>query len=174
MEGLSDRAFRYTYGGGVLPGTAVTRSRLRRASALPAGLALLGCCVAGCTSLDATNASDARTASPGASPRASAAVARPARDPGCVAALKAISTYGPSSVKLLARGREAVNRAGVQLLVTALDGAADAADQPAVRDDIRTLASAYDGYFDLTTNAVSVPLSVVLKDTVDLQGLCRA
>lgn len=157
-----------------MPGTVVARCRFLRVSALPAGLALLGCCVAGCTSLDAANASDAHTTSPGGSAASSAAVAHPARDPGCVAALKAISTYGPSSVKLLARGREAVNRAGVHLLVTALDGAADAADQPAVRDDIRALASAYDGYFDLTTDAVSVPLSVVLKDTVDLRGLCRA
>ncbi len=149
-----------------------SRNRYPRALLLSAALALLGTTAAGCASIAASNASDVRTTG-APTIAAEAAVTSPSRDPGCVAALKAISTYGPSTVKLLAEGREAVNSAGVSLLVTALDGAADAADQPAIRQDISTLASAYDGYFDLTNDAVSVPVSVVLKDTVDLEGLCR-
>ncbi|MBR7838417.1 hypothetical protein KDL01_34430 [Actinospica durhamensis] len=148
--------------------------RVRRARALDlsAALALIGCAAAGCANIEASNASDEH-ATGAAQTSTATTVTNPSGDPGCVAALKAISTYGPSSVKLLAEGREAVNNAGVQLLVTALDGAADAADQPAIKQDIRTLASAYDDYFDLTNDAVAVPVSVVLKDTVDLEGLCR-
>jgi len=159
-----------------------------------AGL-LLSACLTGCASLDAGAASDTHTyssdgsaATPGAGRAAGTAPGTrttgaagaagttaedPGRDPGCVAALKAIGKYGPSSVKLLADGRKAVNQVGVQLLVTALGGAADAADQPKVRQDIQTLADVYDNYFDLTTDAVSVPLSTLLKDTVDLEGLCH-
>lgn len=87
--------------------------------------------------------------------------------------MNAISKYGPSSVKLLADGRKAVNQVVVQLLVTALGSAADAADQPEIRKDIQTLADVYDDYFDLTTDAVAVPVSTLLKDTVDLEGLCH-
>ena len=143
-----------------------------RVLTLSAALALFGSTAAGCASIEASNASDEH-ATGAAQTSAPTTVTNPSGDPGCVAALKAISTYGPSSVKLLAEGREAVNSAGVQLLVTALDGAADAADQPAIKQDIRTLASAYDGYFDLTNDAVSVPVAVVLKDTIDLEGLCH-
>jgi hypothetical protein len=134
---------------------------------LTTALGLSGCLLAGCADLAASDVSDAHTEG------ASSAPAQSGRDPGCVAALKAISKYGPSSVKLLAQGREAVNHAGVQLLVTALDGAADAAGQAAIRSDIKTLADAYEGYFRLTTDVAAVPLSALLKDTVDLEGLCR-
>ncbi|WP_157436028.1 hypothetical protein [Actinospica robiniae] len=147
------------------------RSAARRSSiTLAATLALLGASLAGCADLEATDASDAHTYAPHGS---ASAAADPGRDPGCVAALKAISAYGPSSVKLLADGRKALNKVGVQLLVTALGSAADAADQPQVRRDIQTLADVYDDYFDLSTDAVSVPLSTLLKDTVDLEGLCH-
>jgi hypothetical protein len=137
---------------------------------LAATLALLGASLAGCAGFEATDASDTHTYAP-RGPASKAADA--GRDPGCVAALKAISTYGPSSVKLLADGRKALNTVGVRLLVTALGAAADAADQPQVRHDIQTLADVYDDYFDLSTDAVSVPLSTLLKDTVDLEGLCN-
>jgi hypothetical protein len=153
--------------------SAARRPALIPTAALRLGAVLVpfGCLVAGCADLAASNASDVHSAAPAASP--SSAAADPKGDPGCAAALKAISTYGPSSVKLLAEGREAVNQAGVRLLVDALDTAASAADQPAIGQDIRTLAEAYDGFFDLSTDAFSVPLSTVLKDTVDLEGLCR-
>lgn len=121
--------------------------------------------LAGCSSLDgATNASDAKPA---------AGTSSAAADPGCTDALRTISTYGPSTVKLLADGREALNKAGVQLLVDGLDGAADAASSPQAKQDIRTLANAYDDYFDLTTDAVAIPLSTLLKDTANLEIICR-
>lgn len=161
-----------------------TRSAAQRRPALPAriphaltlacALALLGSVATGCASLAATNASDVHTAAaPSSSPSTASAMTDPGHDPGCIAALHAISTYGPSSVKLLAEGREAVNSAAVHLFVTALGAAADAAGQPAIRLDITALATAYEDYFDLTTDVVSVPLSAVLRDTVDLEGLCH-
>jgi hypothetical protein len=94
-------------------------------------------------------------------------------DPGCTAALRDVGKYGPSTVKLLAEGREAVNTAVVRLLVDGLDGAADAANSPRVKQAIGTLATAYDDYFDLSTDAVAIPLSTLLKDSVDLESVCR-
>lgn len=155
-----------------MPRTDGRSAARRSALTLTATLALLaaGAGLTGCASLAASNASDTHTYPP----QHTASTARdPSRDPGCVAALNAIGKYGPSSVRLLAEGRKAINEAGVHLLVSALGSAADAADQPGIRHDIQTLADAYEDYFDLSTDAVSIPLSTLLKDTVDLEGLCR-
>jgi hypothetical protein len=94
-------------------------------------------------------------------------------DPGCIAALKAISTYGPKAVESLAHGREDVNKAVVNLLVIALDSAADVADQPAAKQAIRTLANVYEDYYDLTTDVVAVPTATLLKDTANLDTVCQ-
>lgn len=128
-------------------------------------MALTTLALAGC-SPDATNTSDEK-------PAAATASANGSADPGCSAALRAVSEYGPSTVKLLAEGREAVTKAAVQLLVDGLDGAADAANSTRTKSAIRTLADAYDDYFDLTTDAVAIPLSTLLKDTTDLEFVCR-
>lgn len=143
---------------------------VRPALILTATIGLLGACLTGCAGIEASDASDSHTYTPHGS---ASTASDPSRDPGCVSALNAISKYGPSSVKLLADGRKAVNQVVVQLLVTALGSAADAADQPEIRKDIQTLADVYDDYFDLTTDAVAVPVSTLLKDTVDLEGLCH-
>lgn len=129
--------------------------------------------LAGCSSLGAANTSDERPAAATSAAATKTASAAGSADPGCDAALRAISEYGPSTVKLLAEGREAVTKAAVRLLVDGLDGAADAADSPGTKQAIRTLANAYDDYFDLTTDAVAIPLSTLLKDTTDLEFVCR-
>lgn len=94
-------------------------------------------------------------------------------DPGCIAALTAISTYGPEAVTFLANGREDVNKAVVNLLVIALDAAADAAEQPADKQAIRTLANVYIEFYDFTTNVVAVPSAALLKDTANLKSVCK-
>jgi hypothetical protein len=94
-------------------------------------------------------------------------------DPGCIAALKAISTYGPQAVDFLAHGREDVNKAEVHLLVLALDAAADVAQRPADKQAISTLANVYEEYYDFTTNVVAVPAGTLLKDTSDLESVCK-
>jgi hypothetical protein len=151
-----------------------------RARALRALLAGAAFALAGCTSMgSSTNASDATPASAASSAASSAGATPntqstgPNAESGCDSALNDISTYGPSTVKLLADGREALNKAAVQLLVDGLDGAADAASSPQAKQDIKTLADAYDDYFDLTTDVVAIPLSTVLKDTANVEFVCR-
>ena len=93
---------------------------------------------AGCSSLgESTTASDATPAAAASSATSTSdAALAPADDSttsagssgaGCDRALSDVSHYGPSTVKLLADGRESVTKAAVQLLVDGLDGAADAA-----------------------------------------------
>lgn len=125
---------------------------------------------AGCASLGRTaDASDTNQATAAAG----VATTHSGTDPGCTSALNAISTYGPSTVKLVADGREAIAKAAVQLLVDGLDSAANAASSPQVKQGIQTLANAYIDYFNLTTDAVAIPLSLLLKDTADLEVLCH-
>ena len=147
-----------------------------------AGLAAFA--AAGCSSLgESTTASDATPAAAASSATSTSdAALAPADDStisagssgaGCDRALSDVSHYGPSTVKLLADGRESVTKAAVQLLVDGLDGAADAAGTPQTKQAIQTLADAYDDYFDLTTDAVAIPLSTLLKDTADLEVVCH-
>lgn len=139
------------------------------------GLSGLAACATGCSSLGAAGgASDATLAAAAiASTDASTGTSTGGgSDPGCRQAIADVSRYGPSTVKLLADGREAVAKAAVQLLVDGLDGAADAAGGTQAKQAIQTLATAYEDYFDLTTDAVSIPLSVLLKDTADFEYVC--
>jgi hypothetical protein len=148
-----------------------THQGRRRARRVLIGAALLGgsaVALAGCSSLDdTTNTSDAKPVS-----TASATAGSGGGQSGCDTALKDISTYGPSTVELLAKGREAVNKATVQLLVYGLDSAADTADSPQAKQDIQNVANDYDDFFNLTTDAQAIPVSVLLKDTVDLKFVC--
>lgn len=129
---------------------------------------------AGCASLGRTaNASDTSGATAAAGVATAGNGTGGSSDPGCKSALNAISTYGPSTVKLVADGREAIAKAAVQLLVDGLDSAAGVADSPQVKQGIQTLANAYIDYFNLTTDAVAIPLSLLLKDTADLEVLCH-
>jgi ABC-type Fe3+-hydroxamate transport system substrate-binding protein len=134
---------------------------------IAAGTALA---LAGCSSAGSTSTTSAATA---AAAVASASATAATGDPGCTDALHDVSTYGPSTVKLLAEGRETLNKAAVQLLVDGLDGAADAASSPQAKQDIKTLADTYDDYFNLTTGVVAIPLSTLLKDTADVEFICR-
>lgn len=137
------------------------------------GAALILAALSGCAStLTDAKPAAATTAAPSTSNTATTAT-NDGADPGCTAALKDISKYGPSTVKLLAEGREAVATAAVQLLVDGLDSAADAANSPQTHQAIETLATAYVDYFDLTTDAVAIPLSTLLKDTANLEFVCR-
>ena len=95
-------------------------------------------------------------------------------DPGCIAALKAVSTYGPRAVEGLATGRETVNKAIVHLLVLALDAAADSADQASDKQAISTLANVYEDYYVLKTNVVATPAADLLRDTTDLDSVCKS
>ena len=129
--------------------------------------------LAGCSSVGSTTTTADATHAAAATASASATKSKSTGDPGCTDALHDVSTYGPSTVKLLAEGRETLNKAAVQLLVDGLDGAADAANSPQAKQDIKTLADAYDDYFNLTTGAVAIPLSALLKDTANVEVICH-
>jgi hypothetical protein len=142
---------------------------------IAAGTALA---LAGCSSPGSTGTTSAATAAAAAGAPGTTAAPTPQStgstgDPGCNDALHDVSTYGPSTVKLLAEGRETLNKAAVQLLVDGLDGAAGAANSAQAKQDIKTLADAYDDYFNLTTGVVAIPLSTLLKDTADVEFVCR-
>jgi hypothetical protein len=138
------------------------------------GTAVLGAsalALAGCSSLDdTTNTSDAKPVN--ATTSASASAGSGGGQSGCDTALHDISTYGPSTLKLLADGHEAAGKARVQLLVDGLDAAADAANSPKAKQGIQNLANAYDDYFQLRTDVETIPLTVLLKDTADLKFVC--
>jgi hypothetical protein len=155
-------------------GEAVPRNRTRTAPVFVLAFACVAFAAAGCTSFGSTTrVSDAKPAAASGTPTPGGTASEDGADPGCTKALQDVSHYGPSTVKLLADGRKAVTRDAVGLLVDGLDGAADAAGTPQAKQAIKTLADAYNDYFGLTTDAVSVPLSTLLKDTADLEFVCR-
>jgi hypothetical protein len=138
----------------------------RRGGILLIGGGAAALLLTGCSSTGLSDAKPVAAASATASTSSGA-------DPGCTAALQDVSKYGPSTVKLLADGRGAVATAAVQLLVDGLDSAAGSANSPQTKQAIQTLANAYVDYFNLTTDAVAIPLSTLLKDTAGLEFVCR-
>jgi hypothetical protein len=146
----------------VRPAAAARTARAPRLVLLVCALAALtgtvGCSVA------AENAADSTNASGSSSPSTS--------DPGCVTAIKAVSAYGPVTVKDAATAKKAVDKAEIQILVVALDLAADAATAPQAKQSIQSLANAYLTFEDAWTNMAVPPLSTVLADTSALEGIC--
>ena len=142
-----------------------SRHRYLISTLIASGTALA---LAGCASFGATDSTSDATPAAGSVQHTGSAA-----DQGCTDALHVVSTYGPSTVKLLAEGRETLNKAAVQLVVDGLDGAADAANSAQAKQDIKTLADAYDDYFNVSTDATSIPLSTLLKDTADVEFICR-
>lgn len=137
-------------------------SRLDRltAKALVGTLTLaLALTTAGCTALSSSASTPA------------GAVASP--DPGCSAALKAVSTYGPRAVGDLAKGHEVINRALIKVLVVALDAAADATDRPADKQAISNLASAYEKFDSTTAELSSGAAATLLKNTTNFNAACK-
>jgi hypothetical protein len=142
-----------------------SRHRALVSTLIAAGTALA---LAGCASFGSTDSTSDATPAAGAVQHTGST-----RDQGCTDALHDVSTYGPSTVKLLAEGRETLNKAAVQLLVDGLDGAAEAANSPQAKQDIKTLADGYDDYFNVSTDATAIPLSTLLKDTANVEFICR-
>lgn len=144
------------------------RERIRglAIAAAGAGLALV---LAACSSSGDINASDTKPL-PGASPSHSGGAAG---DPGCTDALRAISEHGPSAVELMAKGRGALRKAAVQVLVDGLDAAADAAGSPQTKQTIQKVADDYNAFFRLTDDATTIPLTTLLKDSTTLEFICR-
>jgi hypothetical protein len=125
-----------------------------------------GCSVMAEEAADATNESGAPAAAAQSSSGSSSS------DAGCVEAIKAVSTYGPLIVTDASQAKKDVDKAEVEMIVVALDLAADAASDPQAKQSIQTLANAYLTFDDAWTNLAAPPLSDVLADTGGLQSVC--
>jgi hypothetical protein len=60
----------------------------------------------------------------------------------------------------------------IDLIVLALDAAADAAGDPAAKQSIRNLASAYSRFRDGWTGAIAPSTEAILADTRRLDSVC--
>ena len=121
-----------------------------------------GCSLAAQNAADSTSESSAPTATPVAQ----------SSDPGCVDAVKAVSTYGPTTIKYATEAKRDLDKAEIHVLVVALDLAADAAHAPQAKQSIQTLANAYLAFEDAWTSLAAPPLSSVLADTSSLESVC--
>jgi hypothetical protein len=112
-------------------------------------------------------------ASVAASPSAGRAAATPASgDPGCSRALNVISKYGPSILQDAVEGKEAVDKAEIDVLVILLDAAANAAGRPDIKQSIRSLADAYLKFRGAWTHAIAPPVEGIVGQTNKLESYC--
>lgn len=157
------------------PGASARPTRASRLVVLVCAFAALagtaGCSVAAENAADSTNASGSPTPAAETSSGSSGS-ASSTSDPGCVTAIKAVSTYGPVTIQDAAAAKKAVDKAEIEILVVALDLAADAATDPQAKQSIQSLANAYLSFQDAWTNLAAPPLSTVLADTSALESIC--
>ncbi len=135
----------------------------RRVTGWLAGLACLAASASGCASMDASNSA--------AAPATAAAVTAGS---GCATALNAVSKYGPTVVRDHNTLEKVLDDAEIELLVLALDAAADATGNPTKAQSIRNLASAYQKYRDAKGGEVASVTESILADTDRLDAVCGA
>jgi hypothetical protein len=135
---------------------AEARAAVRNATVSLALAACVAASAAGCTAAGSGTPA-AATASAGS---------------GCARALQAVSSYGPSVVRDAVGAKKIQDTVETDLIVLALDAAADAAGDPAARQSIRSLASAYSRFRDSWTGAVAPSMEAVLADTRHLDSVC--
>lgn len=99
---------------------------------------------------------------------------RGSEDPGCVAALKAVSTYGGPAISDIVHGKEAADRVKLDLFVDALDAAADLAGQASDKHAIESLANDYGDYRDDVNDITVKPVADLVGDTSALDTVCAA
>jgi hypothetical protein len=163
--------------------SASSRSAVRRAAMTLACAACVAASAPGCASTASSTsaATPSSTASPGAlvsvavSGSAPVPTAVPASsDPGCARALTVVSTYGPIVLRNAVEAKETLDKAEIDLIVVALGAAADAAGDPAARQSVSNLASAYSRFRDAWTSATVPPIEAILADTSHLESRCRS
>lgn len=113
----------------------------------------------------AAPASTASSPSAGQSPAGSG-------DPGCSKALDVISKYGPGILQDAVTGKEAIDKAEISLIVILLDGAANVAGRPDVKDSIQRLADAYLKFRGAWTGAVAPPVEGIVSQSNKLKSHC--
>jgi hypothetical protein len=86
--------------------------------------------------------------------------------------LKAVSTYGPAIVQDDVELKKTVDEAEIGIIVLVLDAAAKAAGDPAAKQSITNLASAYLRFRDAWTGAAAPPVEAILADTSRMESVC--
>jgi hypothetical protein len=120
-----------------------------------------------CAACLAASAAGCAAAAPGTSAAATASA-----DSGCARALQAVSSYGPSVARDAVEARKIQDTVEIDLIVLALDAAADAAGDPAAKQSIRNLTSAYSRFRDGLTGAIAPSVEAILADTSRLESVC--
>jgi hypothetical protein len=147
---------RASQGRSTAPAHRTTRAAVRDA------VAWLAC--AACVSAGAAGCRAAASGSSG-SPTASASS-------GCAQALHAVSSHGPTVMRDAVGIRKIQDTVEIDLLVIALDGAARAVGDPAAKQSIANLASAYERFRDDTPGAIAPLMGAILADTRRLDLVC--
>jgi hypothetical protein len=105
-------------------------------------------------------------------PAAAPAGATTSSDSGCARALEAVSTDGPAVVRNAVGAKKTLDEVEIDVIVFALDTAADVAGDPAVKQSIRNLANAYSRFHDAWTGAAAPSTEAILADTSHLESVC--
>jgi hypothetical protein len=116
--------------------------------------------------------SSAQDATTGAGALSTSTASSSGADAGCVAAMTAVSTYGPQVVQDAVQAKETIDKAEIDVLVGALNLAADAVSDPSAKQSVGNLANAYQSFKDSWNAAVVPSLDSVLADTASLKSLC--
>jgi hypothetical protein len=125
----------------------------------------------GCTACVAVSVAGCGSTALG-TPAAAPASATTASDSGCAEALHAVSTYGPTVVRNAVDGEKTLDKVEINLIVFALDAAADVAGAPAAKQSIKDLANAYSHFRDAWTGAAAPSAEAILADTSHLESVC--
>jgi hypothetical protein len=149
-------------------------------------LAMLSRAAAGlaCAALVASAASACKPVTPGASAAAPASRAAPASaaarasakassDPSCTQALEAASTYGPAAVRDAVEDKESLDKAEIDLIVLVLNEAANSAGNPAVKQSIISLVTAYLKLRDSLSGTIDSAIEKrIVGNTSNLKSKC--
>jgi hypothetical protein len=157
--------------------SAKVRPEFRRAAAWLACAAVVASSAADCKFTDSgTPAAAPASASTSAAASASAKTsAKATADPACPEALEAVSSYGPTVVREAAQGKEILDKAEIDLIVLALNGAAKSAGNSKVKQSIINLLSEYLQLRDSLSDAVdSAVEQKILANTSNLKSDCGA
>jgi hypothetical protein len=96
-------------------------------------------------------------------------------NPACPRALEAVSSYGPTVVRDAVQGKESLDKAEINLIVLALNEAANSAGKSKVKQSIINLLSEYLKLRDSLSGAVdSAVEQKILANTSNLNSECRS
>lgn len=145
------------------------RTALRRAAVWLACATCIASSASGCKPID--------SGMPAATPASPAAKA-PAKalaDPACPQALEAASTYGPTVIRDAVKDKESLDKAEIDLIVLALNEAANSAGNSRVKQPIINLVSEYLKFRDSLNGTIDSAIEKkILANTSNLKSECAS